>query len=123
MRFSFILWFLTTKLTKAFKTNESLRKIISARDLAFVIKTKDDKRGKRYVFNNGEFYADDDLNNYDMAFIWRNSAVAFKTLSSKDDTAIQKAINDWDLHLGGDPNLLTLFGLILNVAMGKWKRE
>jgi hypothetical protein len=123
MRFSLLLWFITVKLKGAIKKNRSLQKMISIKNLMFVIKTKDNKLGKRYIFKNGSFTADNVLTEYDLALVWRNYATGFKTLISSDDTALQKAINNWELKLDGNTNLLTWFGTVLNVSMGKWKRN
>jgi hypothetical protein len=123
MRFSLLLWLITVKLKGAIKKNTSLQKMISIKNLMFVIKTQDNKRGKRYIFKNGSFTADDVLSEYDMALVWRDYATAFKTLISSDETALQRAINNWDVKLDGNTNLLTWFGTILNVTMGKWKRK
>jgi hypothetical protein len=80
MGFSILLKLLVFKFKKAAKINKDFKKFLMGHECTVVIKTKDGKRGKRFIFKNGLFSADSVLNEYDAAMIWSDAKVAFKGL-------------------------------------------
>jgi len=45
-----------------------------------VVKTKDNKRGKRFIFKDGKFSSDSVLDQYDAAMVWADAKIAFKAM-------------------------------------------
>ena len=77
MGFSLLLALLATKFKKASKLNENFKKFLMGHECTVVIKTKDGKRGKRFLFRDGRFSTDAVLDDYDTAMIWGDAQTAF----------------------------------------------
>ena len=75
-----LLSFLALKFKKASKTNKDFKKFLMGHECRVVIKTKDGKRGKRFIFKDGKFSSDTVLNEYDAAMIWSDAETGFKGL-------------------------------------------
>ena len=56
MGFSLLLTILASKFKKAAKHNENFKKFLMGHECTVVIKTKDGKRGKRFIFKDGRFH-------------------------------------------------------------------
>jgi len=114
-----IVWIIKLNMAR----HKYLRNMIKPKNHAIVMKTKDGKRGKRFIIKNGEFHADNDLDHYDLAFIWKDSNTAFKVFTSNDMTALHKAMANWDLELEGDESLSVWFSIWLGYATGMLKKS
>lgn len=123
MLFSLLLDILNFAIGICAKTNKSCKDMISIRNSAYVIMTRDRKRGRRYLFRYGKYSSDKVLSDYDMALVFENADVGFKTLALGGDNGVQEAINNWTLKIWGDDMHMIWFGIIMGMAMGGMKRK
>jgi len=123
MLFSLLLFIMSTSIAITAKTNRSIRELVSIRNSSYVIKTRDGKRGRRYVFKSGRYSSDKMLNEFDLALVFENADIGFKTLALGGDTGLQTAINNFTLRLEGDPKIFSWFGIMIAVSMGMMKRK
>ena len=123
MLFSLLLAILSFAIGITAKTNKSIKDMISIRNCAYVIMTKDGKRGRRYIFRRGKYSSDKVLRDYDLALVFENADIGFKTLALGGDTGLQVAMNNWNLTLVGNPNVFNWFGVMIAVSMGMMKRK
>jgi len=107
----------------ASKRNKSLRDMIKVRNHAYVIMTKDGKTGRRFIFKNGRYWSDKVLTDYDMALVFENADIGFKTLAFGGNTGIDEAINNWTLRILGDDYHMLWFGVVMQMALGGIKRK
>jgi hypothetical protein len=105
------------------KSNRSVKEMISIRNYAYVIKTKDDNRGRRYIFRNGKYSSDTKVNDCDLALVFENAAIGFRAMVLDGPTGMMKAINNYELMLVGNQKIFGFFSIILGVATGILKRE
>jgi hypothetical protein len=123
MLFSLLLNIINIALGNTAKKNKSVKDMLQIRNNAYVIKTRDNKIGRRYCFRHGKYSSDKVLDQYDLALIFENADAGFKTLALGGDTGVQEAINNWTLKLDCDANQIKWFGTVLQVAMGASKRK
>ncbi len=123
MLFSLLLAILSFAIGMTAKTNKSIKDMISIRNSAYVIMTKDGKRGRRYLFKNGKYSSDKVLTDFDLALVFENADIGFKTLALGGDTGLQVAMNNFNLRLVGNPNVFNWFGVMIAVSMGMMKRK
>jgi len=123
MLFSLLLFIMSISIAITAKTNRSIRELVSIRNSSYVIKTRDGKRGRRYVFKSGRYSSDKMLNEFDLALVFENADIGFKTLALGGDTGLQTAINNFTLRLEGDPKIFSWFGIMIAVSMGMMKRK
>ncbi len=123
MLFSLLLSILRLTIGLTAKNNKSVKEMISIRNCSYVLKTRDGKRGMRYIFKNGKFTTDKVLTDYDLALVFESADIGFKTLALGGDTGVQNAINNWTLKLVGNPNIFNFFGVVLMISMGTFKRK
>jgi hypothetical protein len=123
MLFSLLLAVINLAIGRTAKTNKSIKDLISIRNSAYVIMTKDGKRGRRYIFNMGKYSSDTVLKDYDLALVFENADIGFKTLALGGPTGMQVAQNNYDLALVGNANLFSFFGVMIAVSMGMMKRK
>jgi len=123
MLFSLLLAILSFAIGMTAKTNKSIKDMISIRNSAYVIMTKDGKRGRRYLFKNGKYSSDKVLTDFDLALVFENADIGFKTLALGGDTGLQVAMNNFNLRLVGNPNVFNWFGVMIAVSMGMIKRK
>lgn len=123
MKFSLLLSALNLAIARAAKGNKSLKDMIKTRNHAYVIMTEDGKIGRRFIFRNGKYSSDKVLTDYDMAMVFENADVGFKTLASGGDTGVQDAINNWKLKIRGDDYHMLWFGVLMEMALGGSKRK
>jgi len=109
MGFWLILTLLGFKFKKAAKTNTHFKKFLMGHECSVVIKTKDGKKGKRFIFKDGLFSADNVLDDYDTAMIWGNAQTAFKALKKGED-GIKEALQNHDVGIDGKVHSFTWFG-------------
>ncbi len=123
MLFSLLLAILSFAIGMTAKTNKSIKDMISIRNSAYVIMTKDGKRGRRYLFKNGKYSSDKVLTDFDLALVFENADIGFKTLALGGDTGLQVAMNNFNLRLVGNPKIFNWFGVMIAVSMGMMKRK
>lgn len=122
MLFSLLLAFLDLALKITSKTNKSVKEMISIRDLVYVIRTKDEKRGKRFIFK-GKYSSDKTFKDYNLALVFKDASTGFKTLAFGGESGIQDAVNNWDLQLVGDATILNFIGVMFMISLGAMKRK
>jgi len=123
MLFSMLLAVLSFAIGLTARNNKSIKEMLSIRNCTYVIMTKDGKRGRRYLIKNGKFSSDTVLKGYDLALVFENADVGFKTLALGGDTGLQVAMNNYNLRLEGNPNIFNFFGVLIAVSMGMMKRK
>jgi len=123
MLFSLLLRIIDLAIRIAAKRNKSLRDMIKVRNHAYVIMTKDGKIGRRFIFKNGRYSSDKLLTDYDMALVFENANIGFKTLAFGGDTGIDEAKNNWTLRILGDDYHTFWFGVVMQMALGAIKRK
>jgi hypothetical protein len=109
MGFSLLLTILALKFKKASKANKDFKKFLMGHECIVVIKTKDGKRGKRFIFKDGTFSSDAVLDEYDAAMIWSDAKVAFKGLKAGEE-GIQHALRNHLVGIDGEIHSFTWFG-------------
>lgn len=109
MAFSLLLAILASKFKRAAKLNESFKKFLMGHECTVVIKTRDGKRGKRFIFKDGRFSTDAVLDHYDTAMIWGNAKTAFSALR-KGEEGIKEALQNHMVGIDGQVHSFTWFG-------------
>ncbi len=109
MGFSIILTLLILKFKKAAKTDKNFKKFLMGHECAVVIKTKDGKRGKRFIFKDGSFSSDGVLDEYDTAMVWSDAKAAFKGLKNGEE-GIKHALQNHLVSIEGEIHSFTWFG-------------
>ncbi len=109
MGFSLLITILALKFKKASKSNKDFRKFLMGHECSIVIKTKDGKRGKRFIFKDGTFSSDTVLDEYDAAMIWSDARAAFKGLKAGEE-GIQHALRNHLVGIDGEIHSFTWFG-------------
>ena len=109
MGFSLLITMLALKFKKASKSNKDFRKFLMGHECSIVIKTKDGKRGKRFIFKDGTFSSDTVLDEYDAAMIWSDARAAFKGLKAGEE-GIQHALRNHLVGIDGEIHSFTWFG-------------
>jgi hypothetical protein len=89
MRFTLLLFILSILLKWASKRNLAFRKYIgSIHQVKIMIKTADGKRGRVFVFDQGQVNSRSGAKHlYDAAIIWSDAITAFKVMTSRSDEA------------------------------------
>ncbi len=123
MLFSMLLAILGFMMGMAARNNKAVKDLLSVRSATYVIMTKDGTRGRRYLIRNGKFSTDTVLKDYDLALVFENADIGFKTLALGGDTGLQVAMNNYNLKLDGNPAMFNFFGILLSVCMGMMKRK
>ena len=123
MLFSMLLAVLGFMIGLTARNNKAIKEMLSIRNCTYVIMTKDGTRGRRYMIKNGKYSSDTVLKDYDLALVFENADVGFKTLALGGDTGLQVAMNNYDLKLVGNPNIFNFFGVLIAVSMGMMKRK
>ncbi len=123
MLFSMLLSIINIAMSITAKTNKSMKDLIKVRNCAYVMMTRDGKIGRRFLFRNGKYSSDKVLKDYDLAFVFKNADVGFKTLALGGATGIPEAINNWNLKLVGNIDIATFFQIMIGVSMGIMKRK
>lgn len=122
MLFSLLLSVVSLAIGMTAKFNKSVKEMLSIRDTKYVIMTRDGSRGRRFIFRHGKFSSDKVLTDYDLALVFENADIGFKTLAFGGDTGLQVAMNNYDLKLVGNPNIFNFFGVMIAISMGMMKR-
>ncbi len=109
MGFSLLLTILALKFKKASKTSKDFKKFLMGHECSVVIKTKDGRRGKRFIFRDGTFSSDGVLDEYDAAMIWSDAKIAFKGLKGGEE-GIKHALQNHLVGIDGEVHSFTWFG-------------
>ncbi len=123
MLFSMLLSILGFMMGMAARNNKAVKELLRVRNATYAIMTKDRTRGRRYLIRNGKFSTDTVLTDYDLALVFENADIGFKTLALGGDTGLQVAMNNYNLKLEGNPAMFNFFGILLSVCMGMMKRK
>lgn len=116
MRFLLLLAILASKFKKSAATNTNFKKFLMGHECKIVVKTKDNKKGKRFIFKDGQFSSDSVLDQYDAAMVWANPAIAF-TAMKKGEEGIMDALQNHLVGIEGQLHSFTWFGAALNFVM------
>lgn len=116
MRFLLLLAILSSKFKKASGTDENFRKFVMGHECKIVVKTRDGKKGKRFIFQNGKFSSDKNLDQFDAAMVWNDAATAFAAMK-KGEPAITEAIQTHKVAIEGKLHAFTWFGAAINFVM------
>ena len=122
MLFSMLLSIINIAMGITAKNNKSMKDLIKVRNCSYVMMTRDGKMGRRFHFRNGKYWSDKVLTDYDLAFVFKNADIGFKTLALGGATGIPEAINNWNLKLVGNADIATFFQIMIGVSMGIMKR-
>jgi hypothetical protein len=111
-----LLAFLAFKFRRVAKINKNFKTFLMGHECAVVIKTRDGKRGKRFIFKNGLFATDAILDCYDVAMVWSDATTAFKGLKDSEE-GIKNALRDHFVYLDGKIQDFSWFGAVLKFCM------
>jgi hypothetical protein len=123
MAFQLLLNFLSFMIGLTARNNRAIKEMLTTRDRVYVIKTKDGKYGRRFIIKDGKYSSDTVLQDYELAFIFKDADTGFKTLALGGDTGLQIALNNYDMKLDGNPHIFNFFGVLIAVSMGMMKRK
>ena len=122
MLFSLLLSIMSLAMKMTAKNNKSMKELISVRNCAYVIMTKDGKTGRRFSFREGKYSSDKNLTDYDLALVFKTADIGFKTFTMGGPTGVADAIGNWNLKLVGNQNIFNFFVIMIAVSMGMIKR-
>lgn len=122
MLFTLLLNIINIAIGRTAKANRSIMEMITVRNCAYVIKTKDGKIGRRFIFRKGKYSSDRVLDDFDLALVFDNAAIGFKALALDGATGMTKAMNNFELKLVGNQHIYSFIGVIIGVSMGMLKR-
>ncbi len=108
MRFLFLLSILASKFKKAAEKNQGFDKLLMGHECAIVIKTRDGKKGRRFIFRNGGFATDTVLDQFDAAMVWSDAKTAFHAMR-KGDRGIRGALQNHLVAIEGALHSFTWF--------------
>lgn len=116
MRFLLLLAILSSKFNKAAEQNSNFQKFLMGHECSVVIKTRDNAKGRRFVFKDGRFSDDRELDQYDAAMIWADAGTAFNAMK-KGDEGITEALREHRLAIDGKLHSFTWFGAAIKFVM------
>jgi hypothetical protein len=116
MRFLLLLAILSSKFKKAATTDQNFKKFLMGHECVIVIKTNDNKKGKRFIFKGGNFLTDDVLDEFDAAMVWVDATTAFNAMK-KGEEGIMSAIQNHLVAIEGKLHSFTWFGAAINFVM------
>ena len=109
MRLLLLLTTLASKFKKSAKTDANFKKFLMGHECRIVVKTKDNKKGKRFIFKDGNFSSDSLLDQYDAAMVWADAKIAFKAMK-KGEEGIMDALQNHLVGIEGELHSFTWFG-------------
>ncbi len=116
MRFFLLLNILASKFRKAARTNPHFKKFLMGHECSVVVKTNDNKVGKRFIFKDGKFSTDKVLDQFDAAMVWADAGTAFNAMKSGDEGVMQ-AISNHRVAIEGKLHSFTWFGAAIKFVM------
>lgn len=117
MGFSLILAILALKFKKVSQGDPGFKKFLMGHECVIVVKTKDGRKGKRFIFRDGAFSSDAVLDEYDAAMIWSDAKAAFKGLKAGEE-GVQEALRNHQVSIDGEVHSFTWFGAAMTYVMG-----
>ncbi|MCJ7541870.1 MAG: hypothetical protein MUO88_19655 [Desulfobacterales bacterium] len=116
MRFLLLLSVLASKFKKASKKDGNFKKFLMGHECSIVIKTNDGKKGKRFIFKDGQFSSDSVLDQFDAAMVWADAGTAFNAMK-KGEPGITSALQNHLVGIEGQLHSFTWFGAAINFVM------
>jgi hypothetical protein len=113
MKLMLLLTILAHKFKKSAKTNANFKKFLMGHECRVVVKTKDNKKGKRFIFKNGTFSSDTVLDDFDAAMVWADAKTAFNAMKNGEE-GIMSALQDHTVGIEGKLHSFTWFGAAIN---------
>ena len=102
MKLSLLLFALGQVLKIASLTHQGFKRHIRKMKARIVIKTRDKKCGRIFVFNKGKFSSTTkDLDQFDAALVFRDAAAGFRVLTDRKKDAAFNAAAQGDLEIQG----------------------
>ncbi|TFH42475.1 MAG: hypothetical protein E4G96_03385 [Chrysiogenales bacterium] len=110
MRFSLLLFGLMILMKRKAKKNAEFRQKLREKDYTLVIKTKDGKRGRVFIFRNGEIESrKGDDPGADISLVWRDASTGFRVMRGGRTKVFMAALQDGSLKILGDGGLSLVF--------------
>lgn len=122
MKFSLLMNMLVIIIKLNIKRKKYVRDMLRTHNYRFVMMTRDGRQGKRFIFSNGTFSADNVLTEYDIAYVWQDGNTAFKVLTNPDPTGLFRAEANRDLEIKGDKALSIPLNVFIGYATGNFKK-
>ena len=116
MLFKLLLSIIASKFKKSAATDANFKKFLMGHECRIVVKTKDNKTGKRFIFKDGNFSSDAILDEYDAAMVWANPKIAFSAMK-KGEEGIMDALQNHLVGIEGQIHSFTWFGAAINFVM------
>ena len=118
MKLALLLFILSSKFKKTSQTDADFKKFLMGHECRIVVKTRDNKRGKRFIFQNGRFSTDAALDQFDAAMVWANAGVAFAAMRKGED-GIKEELENHHVYIEGKLFAFTWFGAAMNYVIGE----
>ena len=116
MRLLLLLAILSSKFKKSAQTDANFKKFLMGHECSIVVKTRDNKTGKRFIFKDGTFSSDTNLHEYDAAMVWADAKTAFSAMK-KGEEGIMDALRHHLVGIEGQIHAFTWFGAAINFVM------
>jgi hypothetical protein len=116
MLFKLLLFIIASKFKKSAKTDSNFKKFLMGHECMIVVKTKDNTKGKRFIFKDGKFSSDSVLDQYDAAMVWSDAKIAFNAMK-KGEEGIIDALQHHLVGIEGQIHSFTWFGAAINFVM------
>jgi hypothetical protein len=118
MRLSLLLFILSLKLKASAKTNQAFKNYIGAIKLRILIKTRDSRWGRLFVFDQGRITSKSGANHAcDAALVWSDSGTAFSVMLKGTDEASFRAAADGKLTVEGMSYFIQWFNDAVKIIM------
>lgn len=118
MQFSILLFALSLILKWASLRNEAFKKFIKKAGARVLIKTKDGKYARLFIFDRGMVSSEPgDRADYDVALIWENASTGFRVMTDKRKDASFNAAAEGKLRVDGMGVYAQWFEQVVNLAM------
>ncbi len=102
MHFSLLLLGLSKVLWVASLSNKAFKKHIQAINLRLLIKTRDNTRGRLFIFDKGKISSLSGAEHqFDVALVFKDASTGFSVLTDKKSDAVFNAAARGDMHLEG----------------------
>ncbi len=98
----------------------NFKKFIAGHECRLVIKTRDNRWGKRFIFAADRFTSDKNLNDYDAAMIWSSSFEGFIALLQAEPGTLA-AMKRHKVVIDGKLFAFQWFNAAISYALGKLK--
>ncbi len=98
----------------------NFKKFIVGHEYKLVIKTRDDRYGKRFIFTADKLTTDNNFTDYDAAMIWESSLAGFIALLQAE-SGTMAAMKRHKVVIDGKLCAFQWFNAAINYALGKLK--